>query len=246
MVEVNVHPAPDFSGKTNAEVVVRQGKALDPREPAKIVVAGNIESIGAFLRQRYADEKAGFDLQKVDREKAIVLVDKDNNKIQLKLDPQNFYGTEITATLEESTELAVFGINKEREFSREDLIKLFRFNKLHFADPVKCDDLVKSLQRFSAKAYVDLTKEDDTRGNFAAAVTKKVETGIPESFVLSIPIYKGQPKITFEVSICLDVIGTRAAFWFESVQLNELLELQKEHIFSSQLECCKDFPVIHK
>lgn len=251
--EVKVYPSTDFTGNY-PDVIVRTGKALDLKEPEKIVIVGNIEAIGAFLAQRHAQhvtENAssltkGKGLQFVDPEKAIVLVDKEKCTIVLQLDPENFYGATITGKLEESRELGIFKINTAHEWTREDLIKLFRFNRILFPDPVKCDDLVKSFQKFSAKAYVETVQENDSRGNVAASVNKKVETGIPESFVLELPIYKGQPKVKFEVSICLDVIGTRAAFWFESVQLAELLETQKEEIFNAQLELCKSFPIIHK
>lgn len=235
------------------EVVYRTGAAQVIKEPNVIRLAGDIESVSGFLKKRYeetsGDEPAlrlGKGAQYVDFEKAVVLSDIDNGTITLLLDPENFYGASVTAQLLPSKELEIFNINEPQELSREDLIKLFRFNKIHFADPIECDQLVKALQKFSAKAYVDLMKEDDHRGNVTAAVNKRVETGIPTGFALQIPIYKGQPALRIPVDICLDVVGTRTVFWFESVTLAEKLEETKREIFQKELEACKDFPIIHK
>lgn len=240
------------------ELAIRTGKTLDQREPNVIIIEGDIESVSEFLLKRYnvASEGElkgtlpktvkGYGQQFVDAEKAVVLADFDKGVIVLKLDPESFYGTVITAKLEESKELQLFNINEQVEMSREDLIKLFRFNKIHFADRQKCEDLIKALQKFSAKAYVDFAKEDDNRGNVQAMVNKKVETGIPSGFTLSIPIFRGQAPETVPVEICLDVVGTRVVFWFESVELTELIETRKAEIFQKQLASCVDFPVIFK
>lgn len=228
-------------------LVIREGQALPLKEPQIISLSGDINSVGEFLAKRIKEGQAtGVGLQAVWDVQAVVITDKEASTIELLLDPENFYGAKIKGTLEESKELGIFLINKEHEFSREDLIKLFRFNRLHFSNEEKADALVKSLQKFSGSAYVDLVKEDDTRGNLKASIDKRVNTGIPESFELNIPIYKGQPKEKIEVSICLDIIGTRVSFWFESVQLVELLEQRKDEIFAKQLEACSQFPIINK
>lgn len=239
--------------KTPIEVVYRTGAAQVIKEPNTIKLSGDIESVSGFLKKRYEDTgveepslRFGKGSQYVDFEKAVVLSDIDNGTITLMLDPENFYGATVTAQLLESKELGIFNINEPQELSREDLIKLFRFNKIHFADPIECDSLVKALQKFSAKAYVDLMKEDDHRGNVSAAVNKRVETGIPTGFTLFIPIYKGQPPLRIPVDICLDVVGTKTVFWFESVELAEKLEETKREIFQKELGACKDFPIIHK
>lgn len=226
-------------------LTIREGQALPLKEPNKIVLEGDINSVGEFLEKR-TKETDGFSSQIIEPIQAVVITDKEAGTIELQLDPENFYGTIVKGTLEESKELGIFQINQERELSREDLIKLFRFNRIHFSDPLKADALIKSLQKFSGSAYVDLVKEDDTRGNLKIGVDKRVKTGIPESFELNIPIYKGQPKERIEVEICLDITGTRVSFWFESVQLVELLEQRKDEIFAKQLESCKGFPIINK
>ena len=249
-------------------LAIYQGTCLPQREPLLINLKGDINTVGSFLAKRKPQSEAiasappadnnaalptaakflspGPGLQTIDIERAVVIVDKEAMTMELELDPEFYYGAKVSGKLELAKELEIFSLNEEVELSREDCIKLFRFNKFHFATPEKADDLTKAFQKFSAKSHVELTKEDDTRGNVQASVSKKVETGIPQAFELFIPIYKGQPKEKIEVTICLDVVGTRVIFWFESVQLIELLEQRKEEIFAKQLEACTDFPVIYK
>lgn len=239
----------------NSEIIYRTGSASVIREDKIISIEGDINAVSEFLLKRYERKDAdpvqgvkGKGTQFVDFEKSLVIVDKDADKpyILLQVDPQEHYGASIKAVLETSPELEIFDINNGHEYSREDLIKLFRFNKMHFAKPGAGLELERAFQKFSAKGYVDLVKEDDTRGNATHSITKKVETGLPLNFVLNIPIYKGQQKEEIEVDLCLDVNGTRVSFWFESVQLVELLQQRKDEIFAKELSACVDFPIIHK
>jgi hypothetical protein len=107
--DINITPSP---GSSNT-LTILEGKALELKQPEKINIAGNIDSISGFLNKRYAG-RVGKDLQFVDKDKAIVIVDKDAMEITLQLDPQNTFGPVIKGSLEISTELAVFHINESK------------------------------------------------------------------------------------------------------------------------------------
>lgn len=274
-IEQVVNPdTKDLTIKNSSVFESYTGTILPQREQQIIVVEGDINTVGTFLEKRIPQtyhqrtielEKAivkndptfivntiespmnaGLGLQALNFDKAIVYADKEAMTIELELDPENYYGASVKGTLEKAKEIRIFFLNEQKELSREDCIKLFRFNAIHFSKPEQARAIEIAFQKFSAKAFVELNKDEDTRGNSNNHVSKKVETGIPLNFVLEIPIYKGEPKEQIEVNICLDVIGTRAAFWFESVQLVELLEQRKDEIFARQLEHCKEFPIIFK
>ena len=224
---------------------IRTGDALPLKEPQKIMLNGDIKTVNGYLSKRPLLEVCTGP-QCIDLAKSIIVVDKEKMYIRLEVNPTDFYGTIVNGSLSFAPEIELFKLNMEADLSREDVIKLFRFNKYHFDNPAKADEIIKAFQKFSAKAYVDLTAENDSRGNAKASIERKVETGIPESFVLNIPIYKGQPKEKIEVLICFDVIGSRTSFWFEAPGLPELLEQRKEEIFTRELECCENFATIYK
>jgi len=229
------------------KLTVLEGRALEDKYPVQIRLSGNIQSIGNFLLKRYEDGAAGKDLQFVDKEKAVVTVDDSALSILLQLDPQNHFGTEVRAQLQLTPEIQKFCINENKQFTREELIKLIRFNKRFFNSIDAHEVLLKAYQTLEIKTAGDLKQNSDSRGNKLQHFEKVVVSdSIPQTFVLNMPIFKGQPKEVFRVEICLEATDASVRFWFESVELAELIELRRDEIFATELEYCKDFVIIHK
>lgn len=227
-------------------ITILEGKALELKQPEKIKLSGNIESIKNFLEKRY-NGAAGKSLQLVDKEKAVVIVDLDHMTIQLLLDPENVFGLEVFASLEITEDLKQFHINDNNTFTREAMIKLLKFNKRFFADPLKHEELLDSYMKLNLSGNTQIKSESDDRGNKDVAFKKSISSqNIPANFVLEMPIFKGQNVEKFRVDICLDVTNASVSFWFESVELVELIESNKQAIFDEQLKHCTDFPIIHK
>lgn len=231
---------------TGDTLTVLEGKTLELKHPEKIRLSGNIQSISAFLLKRYAG-RVGKGLQEVDKEKAVVTVDADKMTMHLDIDPENHFGAEVLATLLFTPELLAFKINENHEFTREAMIKLLKFNKRFFADPLKQEELLESYMKLNLTGNTQIKAESDDRGNRDVQFKKNIDSqSIPKSFVLEIPIFKGQPVEKFRVDICIDVTEGSVRFWFESVELVELIEERKKSIFESELLRCQDFVIIHK
>jgi hypothetical protein len=227
------------------EIIIREGKALEQMPPRKIQITGDIKTITSFIGKRKdASSLAGY--QFIDSEKAIVEVDKAKKTITLSLDPQDAYGAVITAKLEPNPDLDQFHINGKQQFSQRELVQLLKFSRLYFEDFGKHGDLLKAYTAFSAKTYTDLSGDSDNRGNKNFAFNKKVETGLPTSFIMNLPIFKGQVPKRFMVEICLDVTDAAASFWFESIELAELSEIEGENILNEELKSCQDYVIVFK
>jgi hypothetical protein len=230
---------------TAGEIVIRQGKTLDLKEPNAISITGDISSVAAFLCKR-AVESGGVGFQAIDKAKALLIVDKKEMSILLMLDPENFYGAKVKGTLELSDELKIWGINSTQTFTREALVKLIRFNKLHFDNKDKHEELLRAYQTLNVQAIINSQQESDQRGNKKNNFEKNVTTNVPTEFILSIPIFKGQEARTFRAEICLDVTDGGARFWFESVELHELVETLRDVIMNEQLKAADGFVIINK
>lgn len=227
-------------------LTVLEGAALEQKHPEKIKLSGNIASVKQFLDKRYTGGK-GKSLQEVDREKAVVLVDQKGMIIKLLLDPENCFGLEVVASLEVTDELKAFHINDNHQFTRESMIKLLKFNKRFFDNPLKHEELLEAYMKLNLSGSTSVKNESDDRGMKDMAFKKTINSqNIPLGFVLEIPIFKGQNVEKFRVDICLDVTDASVRFWFESVELDELSEMRKEEIFAKQLEACQDFVIIRK
>lgn len=234
-----------FPANNETGLVIREGKALELKEPKIIELTGDINTVGSFLKKRYGlQQQTG--LQTVDKNKAVVLVNKENMTITLKLDPENHYGATISGNISLSPELKQFCINNTKMFQREELVKLLRFSKMFFADADVHYKILTAYQQFKASAYVDMNVGNDQRGNKNMQMDKVVKTDLPDAFLLTLPIFKGEQSKTFRVEICLDVNDGGGRFWFESVELHELVEFEKERIITEQLESCADLVVIYE
>lgn len=234
-----------FESVNGNEIVLREGTALPQVAPIKINIAGDIKTVSSFIEKRkLAGEVAG--LQQINKNLAIVEVDKQKRTIVLMLDPTNPYGGIITSKMELNPDLVEFCINAKKTFKQKELVDLLKFSGLAFDNAEKHQMLLRSYQAFNAKAYIDMASDSDNRGNKSSSFNKKVETNLPVDFVLNIPIFKGQERKRFSVEICLEVTDGGCNFWFESVELKELIEIESERILKDELESCADYVVIWK
>lgn len=224
------------------KLILLTGNALEDKYPEKIEISGNIDSIKNFLSKRY-NGREGFDLQQVDKSKAIVLVDEENFVTVLKLDPQNPFGTVITGKLEFTTEFKQFFINEAKQFTREELIKLFKFNRRFIESDF--EKLLTSYQKLSLATQGNVGVASDDRGNKSVSFNKVVDSqNIPTDFILNIPVFKGIPAFKFRVEICLDATDASVRFWFESVEAHDIIKKQSKAIIDGVLASCEDFVII--
>lgn len=225
------------------EIIIREGQALPLKEPQRVILAGDIKSVSSFLKARNVAAQGS---QAIDAGKAVVQVDKIAGTIVLHLDPESAYGASVTGKLELSDELQKWFINQSKTWKQNELVKHLRFNRIDFDDYEKHDQLLKAYQSFNFKTYIESQTESDNRGNKSNAFKKTVETGLPADFVLTIPIFKGFDAQRFHVEICLETTEGAANFWFESVELNELIKTKKDIIFNEELKHCEGFVIINK
>jgi hypothetical protein len=222
---------------------VLEGKTLELKPSEKITLTGDIKSVSSFLSIR---NNSGKGTQEIDKSKAVILVDKKALTIELLIDPENHYGAKVLARLEKSDELQPFFINQNKTFTKEELIKLIKFNKIYFDDAGKHAEMLLAFQKVSSTVNIKANDSSDDRGNKERAFVKEVTSNAPTEFILSIPIFKGFPAVRFRVEVCLDVTEGSARFWFESVELHELMTKQVDSIFSEQLKSAEGFVVINK
>jgi hypothetical protein len=224
-------------------LTILEGKALDPKYPERINLSGNIHSVANFLAKRH-NLGQGVGLQMVDAERAVVIVDESKMQIALSLDPENPFGTKVTGTLEMAPEIQQFGINTAKQYSREEFVKLLRFNRRFFASDH--EKLLLAYQKLQIRTASEISQESDTRGNKGMNYQKFVNSdGIPEDFILRVPVFKGFPEFTFRVEICLDTTDASVRFWLESVELHELIQSKVKEILAEELKACEDFVIIH-
>lgn len=236
-----------FENTNGNELIIREGRAVDPlplKEPQIIKIVGDIHSVANFIKNR----ESGYQLQAIDKNKAIVLVDKTAKTIVLHLDPENYYGASITAKLELSDELKQFGINTNTRYNRKSLLDLLRFNRLFFEDKQQHAQVIQGLYKLRIKSDQEIQQENDNRGNRKQLHEVKLvdDNGLVKDFTLTVPLFKGFPAQKITVEICFEVLNGDVSFWLESVGLKEATDAAVDGIFQKELEACEGFVIINK
>lgn len=232
---------------TNGELTIREGSAQEPlplKEPNIIKIFGDIHSVSNFINNR----ASGHSSQQIDKNKAIVIVDKNAKTITLNLDPENYYGATVSGKLEQSIELAQFGINTSTRYSRKSLLDLLRFNRLFFEDKNEHASVIAGLYKLRIKSEQEIQQEKDNQGNKRTLHDVKTvdDGGMVKEFTLTIPLFKGFAAKKITVEICFEVLNGDVSFWLESIGLKETSEAAIDGIFSEELKSCEGFVIINK
>lgn len=236
-----------MNGANGSSLTVLEGKALDPKHPERLKIIGQIESVNAYLTARRGTQQPASCLQYIDKDLAVITMDEAAMTITLDVDPNHPFGTEVVGKLEFNPDLGAWFINKDKQFTREQLITLLKFNRRFFADPSQHAIMLDAYQKLNLTGQTSLKNETDTRGNKDQAFKKTIDSStIPTEFSLLMPVFKGQPDKKFRVEICLDATDASVRFWFESVELIEIIETDKKAIFNAQVAGYTDYCIIWK
>lgn len=172
------------------ELIIREGAALPAKEPVKVVIIGTIDAPALFAAHH-----------KPNVEFAHVVVNRDNMEIKLYCDENNCYGSEITGKLSLSTELAEFGINTSKTYTPDQLGDFFKMRRFAFEKVEDAMKIISELKNFEAKVETVLKEKNDNRGNTTSLKQQIVDSNIPASFRLKLPVFKGTEKQSIEVEI---------------------------------------------
>lgn len=174
------------------DMVIRFGDALPLKEPKYVSINGTIDAPARWV------EKRKDDIVSAD---AHILVDRDSMTITLNTDENNFYSDQIVGTLTLSTEMQEFGINTGEYMSCFDMADRIKQLRTYFETQQDAMKLVTELRSFKAKIDKELELSDDKRGNQTIMRAQTVESNLPKSFKVNMPIFKGTEKRTFEVEV---------------------------------------------
>lgn len=174
------------------DIVIRFGDALPLQEPKYVSIHGTIDAPARWV------EKRKDDIVSAD---AHVLVDRDRMTITLNTDENSAYMDQIVGTLTLSTEMQEFGINTGEYMSCFDMADRIKQLRTYFETQQEAMKLVTELRRFKAKIDKELELSDDKRGNQTIMRAQTVESNLPKSFKVNMPIFKGTEKRTFEVEV---------------------------------------------
>lgn len=131
-----------------------------------------------------------------------------------------------------------FGINTGRSYTTLELANFIKMNRSHFETKDKAMLLVTELRQFKAKIDKDVENQADDRGNRKILMAQAVESNIPESFMITVPVFKGYAVQALEVEIAIDPGDLSCTL--VSPEVNDYVEGTKDDLINAEIEQIKD------
>lgn len=217
-------------GDDTKHVIITNRKGLDEEQPFGFEQKGRIDSVSRYISARVNGNE--IEEQTPSKKYSIVEVYPEKGAITLLVEPNDRHGNKVTGSLEASPDLELFKINTNKKYDRNELLKLIRFNAYRIDNSKR---LIEELQKLVIKASISSKDQKDQRGNVDKILFKNIVSEIPESFVISLPVFKSMPVEKFRVDIIMETTDASVEFWLESVELNQLIETRKADILAEEV-----------
>lgn len=206
-------------GENTAKAMILHGQApkqLDTLAPVKIDIKGIINAPLEFLKKRVGD---------IDQHKAHILVCRDNLTITLIIAEDDAYlRGEVVGKLEFSKVFQSFGINTTKQWEPEQLGQFLKLNRTYFASRDENMNVVNALKTLEAKVNQTLQRETKENGNRTFSFRQAVDSNIPESFKLRIPVLNGNDPVEIDVETYASIDGSHVVISLQSPGANDIVE----------------------
>lgn len=220
-------------GMAKAELVLREGvapKVLDPKAPVKTKLNGVIGAVVEYLTKRINTEQFA-------QKDCHILVNRENIEITLIINEADEYKRgEIVGKLGYNPKFVEFGINDGKVWTPTELGMFIKMNRAFFADRAENMKLVSCLMNFTADVNNKIDRAVKENGNRTDNFAQVVNSNLPESFTIQMPIFKGMQPETIEVETFAQVNGREVAFILLSPGAQATLEDLRDKVIDEQLK----------
>ena len=228
--KISINLAP---GMERAEVFLREGQApklLEPKAPIKTDINGVIGCVAEYLAKRNGTGQ-------FDQKDCHILVNRDKVEITLIINEADEYRRgKIVGKLSYNPKFLEFEINTNNPWTPTQLGLFVKMNRAFFADRKTNMGLVSKLMNFTATVNNSIDRAVAENGNRSDCFTQVVNSNLPESFFIQIPIFKGMPAETIEVETFAQVNGRDVSFILLSPGAQATLEDLRDKVIDEQLD----------
>lgn len=218
-------------------------KQLDVMEPEKINLHGTILAPFNWLEKR-----AGL----INQHKAYILVNRDKLSILLVFNEDDAYNQgKVLGTVEFSDIYKRLHINDfSYGWTPENLGQFLKLNRSLFVDRKENMDVVNALKTFNGKATQEVSRLTNEKGDRAMKFKQMVNSNIPPSFKLKIPVFSGGSYEEINVETYASVDGTDVSIVLQSPGANDVVEKAKLNVIDDVLaeirEIASDIAIIEQ
>lgn len=222
-----------------------QGKApkqLDELAPVKIEISGVICAPLNWLDKRVKD---------IDQHKAYILVNRDKLTIHLVFNEDDPYRIgNVVGSISYSEIFKKLDINGTKGWQPLQLGMFLKLNRSFFSDRQANMRVVSALMNFNAKVDQAVSMKANEKGDRAAKFQQTVNSNLPETFKLKMPIFSGGEAVEFDVETWASVDGTDVMIHLQSAGANDIVEEAKantiDDVIAKIREVAPDIAIIEQ
>lgn len=208
------------------ELIIRKGDAVPVHTGADVKIGSvTIFAIMEFLTKKDINEAMILD--------SILQYSYDKLKMQLVYGATLRHQYTINAQIILNPDLEAFEINKGKKYSTFQLADFIKMNRHLFESKSVAMELVSTLKNIKASVNRAIEANKDDRGNKRALIDQVVQSNIPESFNIELPIFKGQPKVVVPVEVVLD---EDLECMLVSPDLKQIIAEESERLIGGEVE----------
>lgn len=217
-----------------AEMVIREVKEVNElpvKAPLKIGIKGTLNAVAEFLQKR-----GSLDDQ-IKLQRTHILVDREDISIQLVYNENDEYTRgQVTGTLQVHPKFEEFGINTGKIWTPAELGLFFKMNRSFFATREENMKLVTELMNFTATVNNSIQRSVKESGDRTDNFEQVVNSNLPKSFTLNIPVFKGFQAESIEVETFAKVNGREVAFTLLSPAAQATIEEIRDAAIDKELK----------
>lgn len=226
--------APENGEPIKILIEERKGDALPLEKPCKINIVGAPRTVAKWIDAR---------LQLIDKDEAVILVNRELMTILLLESPSSIFGTSVMSKLELSKQIKDVGFNGVRAYDNYQLASFIRMNRHLLLNKADSLELVSKLTNLKIKADKIIETSRDNRGSVQdLRVVAIKECNIPTSISFFLPVFKGcDPTI---IVAELDINPVDYSITLASPDLVEIIEAGRNEVINSELELLKGSGIV--
>lgn len=221
-------------GKEKVEVIIREVKTVNElpiKEPIKIDIKGTIGAPLEFLAKR------NDQFEQVNQDRCHIIVNREDISIKLVTNENDAYlSGKVVGSLDYHPKFKEFGINTGKVWTPTALGLFFKMNRSFFTDRSTNMELVSALMNFTATVNNSIERSAKESGDRTDKFEQVVNSNLPKSFILVIPIFKGMSPETLEVETFAQVNGRDVSFTLISPGAQATQEDVRDSIIDTQLD----------
>lgn len=221
-----------------AEVVIREVNEVNELpvlEPEKVNINGTIGSIFSFLEKRWNC------FGQIDHDHTHIIVNRDNLSMTLVANETDARNKMVVAgKLQLSRQFLAFHINDGYAWDPVQLSQFIKMNRAYFADRDTNMKLVSVFKNFKANVNTEYERDRKENGSYTDNFSQIVNSNMPESFTVALPVFKGTPPQTIEVETFATIDGRDVTVQLISPGAQQVVEETRDAIIDEQIAAIRE------